>query len=207
MDNYKWLIPAAAVGSMVVIILVIIFVSVMIALYVLQAVGLYRMAVQMEYDSPWLAWVPLANIYLMFILPRHPLYVLVMRLEIISRERAFWMYMGGSFGTATLVMILVDMQEIPVIGLAAAWCSVFLEMGIIFANVVFRVPMLYDLFEYFMPERTARIFSIVGVIVPQVLPVFCYIAGRQRMHRPASEEIIVSSREYGHEPEEEEELS
>ena len=66
-----------ASGALIMVIAIIgIMLLLSIAVYVLQAVPLYKMAKKLGHQYPWMAWIPFANTYLMFTLPDKQLRIL-----------------------------------------------------------------------------------------------------------------------------------
>lgn len=98
MGNDVWIGILILIGICIFITFLFLMLAFACSFYVLQSIGLYKMAKKLGHDSPWLAWIPFANIYLMFILPKHSFEPLIIKTEIISRVNAFWIYMGVTFG-------------------------------------------------------------------------------------------------------------
>lgn len=166
------------------------------AYYVLSAIGLYRMAKKAGYDKAWLAWIPYANIWLMFNLPKNEYRVLALNKEISDRSNAFWIYIAIMYGTNIAFMIL---EFIPIINWIVAILSPLVSVALILANIFMMYPVYKDLFSMFLPESTAKNYAVASMIctyfVPIVPPILMLIAsGKDLVEQPV--EVIDSSYMY-----------
>ena len=133
----------------------------LIVIYILGAIALYKMAAKLGYPYAWMSWVPIANTYLMYILPMNRFRVLAVNKEM-DRKTAFWVYIGMLVGTVILSLI-------PVIGL------LFAIAGIVF-TIFFSYPMYKDLYAMFLEESKAKTFTLVSMLVPGAVSIMLLIA-------------------------------
>lgn len=158
-------------SGMLVFIIILLGVAILfaIAAYVLQSLALYKMAKKMGHESPWLAWIPYANTYLMFVLPEKPYSVLAIN-TVMERSTAFMVWLGLSVGSGVITTIL---SFIPLIGtMIASFVPLLIRIALIFI----LYPMYKDLFSLFVDDSQATVFAIVGILVPITMIVFLLIA-------------------------------
>lgn len=176
------------VGVLVRFIISIIFLP-FIVLYILGAVGLYRMARKLGYGSPWLAWIPIANLYLMFILPGKPFRVLALNKVIEKRENAFWIFVAVAIAKRVLEGIL----EFPggrLFFLADDAVGIVWLVFLIF----FLYPLYKHLFSLFVTEHRAVVFSVLSLILPFLLPIFL-LAASSKTPRDAGDVLSAQTTE------------
>lgn len=141
------------------IIITFIFSIIGIVFYVLSSLGLYSLAKNAGIENPWLAWIPIGNLYI--------LALLVKNVSI------------GSFEVPRLEITL------PV-GCVAVWIlSNIPFIGWIFsiAYLVLTIMVMYKLYSIYRPQQ-AMLWTILGVIfVGIALPaIFIFI---MRNDKPA----------------------
>lgn len=159
-----------ASGALIMVIAIIgIMLLLSIAVYVLQAVALYKMANKLGHQYPWMAWIPYANTYLLFTLPDKKLKVLAFNKEV-DRSTGFWIWLALNLG-GTVIQGIVSV--IPVIG---TFIATLLPFAILVANIFITYAMYKDLYEMFVDESQATPFAIVSIIVPITSVVFLLIA-------------------------------
>lgn len=138
----------------------------LIALYVIGAIGLYKMADKLKYPNAWMAWVPIANLYLMFILPMNRFKVLAIDKEM-DRKNAFWIYIGIIIGCAVLTMV-------PLIGM-------LFSIGSLVASIFFGYPQYKDLYAMFVEESKVKTFTLLSMLVPGAASIILLIASRREL--------------------------
>lgn len=159
-----------ASGALIMVIAIIgIMLLLSIAVYVLQAVALYKMANKLGHQYPWMAWIPYANTYLLFTLPDKKLRILAFNKDI-DRVTGFWIWLALNLG-GTVIQGIVSV--IPVIG---TFIATLLPFAILVANIFITYAMYKDLYEMFVDESQATPFAIVSIIVPITSVVFLLIA-------------------------------
>lgn len=181
MGNGIWVGILIIMGIGILILCFALIFAVVCTFYILQSIGLYRMAKKLGHDSPWLAWIPFANIYLMFILPKHSFEPLIIRTEIISRVKAFWIYMGVTFGASIMASVFSIFLDVPILGILCSSIAVLLDLLMIFAIIIFQYPLYRDLLELFFTKESASVCAIIGIIFPMALSIILFIAGKREV--------------------------
>ena len=143
-----------------------------IAVYVLQAVALYKMANKLGHQYPWMAWIPYANTYLLFTLPDKKLKVLAFNKEV-DRTTGFWIWLAITLGGSVIQGIFSAFTVIPVIGPIIVS---LVPIAIMVARIFISYSAYKDLYEMFVDESQATPFAIVSIIVPITSVVFLLIA-------------------------------
>lgn len=157
-----------------------IFLIPIIVLHILASVGLYRMAKKMNYGSPWMAWIPLANLYLMFILPRKPFQVLAVNKRIEKRENAFWIFFAVAMARKAIHAVLA----LPGGRLFFLFDDA-VDIGWLVFLIFFLYPLYRDLFGLFETEKKAGAFAVWSLILPFLLPIFLLIVASKNPRKEA----------------------
>ncbi len=158
-----------ASGALIMVIAIIVL---SIAVYVLQAVALYKMANKLGHQYPWMAWIPYANTYLLFTLPDKKLKVLAFNKEV-DRSTGFWIWLAITLGGSVIQGIFSAFTVIPVIGPIIVS---LVPIAIMVARIFITYSAYKDLYEMFVDESQATPFAIVSIIVPITSVVFLLIA-------------------------------
>lgn len=162
-----------ASGALIMVIAIIgIMLLLSIAVYVLQAVALYKMANKLGHQYPWMAWIPYANTYLLFTLPDKKLKVLAFNKEV-DRTTGFWIWLAITLGGSVIQGIFSAFTVIPVIGPIIVS---LVPIAIMVARIFISYSAYKDLYEMFVDESQATPFAIVSIIVPITSVVFLLIA-------------------------------
>lgn len=166
-EDMMELLSSTAVLTFVTIFFIIFFVL-LAGLYVLNSIGLYRMAKKMGHDKPWLAWIPIANMWLMFTLPDSEYRVLALNKVIEERSNAFWIYMAIQYGSTIVVTIL---SALPIIGYLTILISPLVSILTLLTYIFMMYPVYKDLFEMFLPEASAKNYAIASIICAYFVPI------------------------------------
>lgn len=189
--NWTEGILEVGIGVLIRIIIGILFIPFLI-LYILGAVGLYRMAKKLGYGSPWLAWIPIANLYLMFMLPGGSFRVLAVNKVIEKRENAFWIFAGGAIAKR----ILQTISFVPGGRLFFFFGDAIDIVWLIFA-IFFLYPLYKDLFCLFESESKAKAFAVWSLILPFLLPIFLLTASSKEPKRPSEPPVLLQETDSG----------
>ena len=141
------------------------FLAFILVIYIVGSLALYKMAAKFYYPNLWLAWIPIANTYLLFVLPVKKFKVLLFNKEL-ERTHAFWIYIGTCVGGFILSFI-------PLINILAV-------IAIIMEIVIFLYPMYHDLYELFVDESTATTYAILSLLIPGAALVFLLIVSGKK---------------------------
>lgn len=146
MYDERALVTLLAVGGFIIFLLVILA----IAMYIFMAVGLYRLAANRHIENPWLAFIPIANLYI--------LGMLVGKLKI------------DSFEIPSLELVLpigcvvtAVIKFIPLIGWLAS-----------IAYLILTILTLYKLYGMYRPQ-SAALWTVLSVVLPFMGPIFLFI--------------------------------
>lgn len=134
-----------------------------VVLYVLFAVGLTTLAKSRDLPNPWIAWIPIAQIYTLG--------------EVIGPVRL------GSFNITQPGLYLL----LAIIGL---WIlSALPVIGLIFllANSVVFIGTMYLLYSRYTTDSTPILFTILSVLLPVLVPIFIFVIRNNQYSAPAIE--------------------
>ena len=127
--------------------------------YVFQGISLYTIAKRRGIGSPVLAWIPLANQYLLGCVSDD----YQNRVKNKTTYRSMFLL---AFGIANLVLSLIIMGfNVNSLGL--------LTLGISITAAVFRYIALHDLYRSCCPDR-AVLFTVLGIIFGITIPFFMF---------------------------------
>lgn len=141
---------------------------VLIAMYVLNSIGLYRMAKKVGHDKAWLAWIPFANVWLMFTLPDSEYRVLAIDKVINDRSTAFWIFIAIQYGASIVVSAL---SAIPFIGWIFGLISPLVSIACILVYIFMMFPVYKSLYAMFLPEASAQNYAIASIICAYLAPI------------------------------------
>lgn len=160
-------LSSTAVLTMFIVIFSIVFL-VLAGIYVLNSIGLYRMAKKVGNDKPWLAWIPFANMWLMFTLPDSEYRVLAINKVIADRSNAFWIFMAIQYGTSIVISML---SAFPFIGWIFALLSPFVGVATMLVYIFMMFPVYKSLYAMFLPESSAQNYAIASIICAYLVPI------------------------------------
>ena len=136
---------------------------VMLISFLLPAFALYRHAKTAGYDKPWLAFIPFAQTYLEYILPRRRFKALF--IDTHEREKvALIVILVSTFGTS----VIAGLNLIPAFGQ-------ILDIALTLFLVAMNWRKMYDYLCTFVDEKDAMTFSVIGVFVPIVYAVYLIV--------------------------------
>ena len=170
--------------------------------YVLNAVGMYRIAKRRGIHHAWLAWIPVGSEWLLGSISDH--YQYVAKKKITGRRKALLILSiiltalssVVAIGAVTIFSFAASSADlmggrILLIGLlAVAYLAIF---GLGIAVMVLRYIALYDLFQSSKPNN-AVLFLVLGVLFQVLLPFFVFACSsadkgmpERRPQRPAEQ--------------------
>ena len=136
---------------------------VMLISFLLPAFALYRHAKTAGYDKPWLAFIPFAQTYLEYVLPRRRFKALF--IDTHEREKvALIVILVSTFGTS----VIAGLNLIPAFGQ-------ILDLALTLFLVAMNWRKMYDYLCTFVDEKDAMTFSVIGVFVPIVYAVYLIV--------------------------------
>lgn len=123
--------------------------------YILSAIGLYTMAVNRNIENPWLAWIPIVQLYIV----------------------------GKLIGELKVINYDVPQPEIvlPISAIVAAVGSGIPVIGffITIACTVIYFFALYRLFYLYKPDK-AQLYIILSIVLPFMGPVFMFMLRNEK---------------------------
>jgi hypothetical protein len=121
-----------------------------LTLYVLLSYGLYKLAVNQRIDNTWLAWIPIANMYI--------LGKLIKSLKIDAYEiPSIELVLPLSW------LVVIIFGSLPLIG----WI-------IRLAYLLLCILAIYKLFKLYKPEQ-AVLWLILSIVLPFMGPIFIFM--------------------------------
>ena len=173
--------------------------------YVLNAVGMYRIAKRRGIHHAWLAWVPIGSSWLLGSISDHYQYVVkhktTKRRKVLLTLNIVLYVTGVPFYVAFAALMAVAASatgemaaSIFAVALIAIFCLVM--VGVSIASLVFSYMSYYDLFQSSKPGN-AVLYLILGILVNVTLPFFVFACGNsdrgmpaRRPQQPAAEPVF-----------------
>ncbi len=163
--------------------------------YVLQALGMYRIAQRRGIHHPWLAWIPVANSWVLGSISDHYQYVTkhkqTKRRRIIPiLEAAMIVVYIAVFATMLAMAFSMDSattvaNEIGI--LFAMLFGLLILFGVAVTAVVFAYLACFDLFRSCRPQNEV-LFLVLGIVVPITLPFFIFACSKYDLGMPPKRE-------------------
>lgn len=136
------LLAMAGAASLVILLIMVVF-------YILKSIGLYKLANKRGFENPWLAWIPIGDLYILGL--------------IVGEMDIFSFFHLENLGLWC-----------PVIVIVGAVCSGIPILGIIFsiALLIFSILIIYKLFQLYTPN--AVLFTILSILLG-LFPIFVFV--------------------------------
>ena len=198
--NFEYALPEVAEGALIGAVGIVATVAVLVLLvcaafavvsYVLNAVGMYRIAKRRGIHHAWLAWIPVASNWLLGSIADHYQYVSKQKttqrrkvLLILSIVQAVLCsgYLGSSI--STMVSALQAGPESAVAGVLLMAVFNVCVTGIAIAVMVFRYIAYFDLFRSCKPKNDV-LFLVLSIIFNVTLPFFVFACSGSDEGMPA----------------------
>lgn len=174
--------------------------------YVLLAIGLYTIAKRRGINHPWLAWIPVANVWLLGCVSDQ--YQYVVRHQEKNKRKAmlvleFLMLAGGAVIIALLIQMLPEMIQLATLSSEAdfnvlvnngafsqllqnvGWISVIalVIMGLGIAQMVLMYMAYYDLFASCEPNNKV-LYLVIGIFAGIMMSVFVFVCRKKDWGMP-----------------------
>ena len=186
---------AGAIGITVAIVLLVYLVMLAFGVvsYVLNAVGMYRIAKRRGIHHAWLAWIPVGNTWLLGSISDHYQYVakqkktsrrkILLILSIICVACAVVYFVGALMLSAETAILSSMADEIILI---VAWIIIGLVgvMGVSIAIAVFCYIAYFDLFRSCKPQNDV-LFLVLSIIFKVTLAFFVFACSGSDEGMPA----------------------
>ena len=149
--------------------------------YVLQGLGMYRIAERRGIHKPWLAWIPVANSWLLGSISDH--YQYVAKQKVTKRRRTLLIleialvvgyiaFIVSMFATLfSLDYATTDEQGLGI--MLFMFLGMAILAGVAIAAMVFVYLTYFDLFRSCRPQNEV-LFLILGIFVPITVPYFVF---------------------------------
>ena len=130
--------------------------------FILPAIALYNHAQTAGYDKPWLAFIPVAQTYLEYVLPRRRFKVIFFDTH--DRKQMAWIaILVSTFGAS----VIAGLNVIPAFGQ-------ILDLALMLFLVAMNWRKMYDYLCTFTDDNSAMTFSIIGVFLPLVYAIYLF---------------------------------
>lgn len=156
-------------GAMILIYAVILLFSLIV--YFVMAFPYYKMAKRQGLPHAWVAFIPMANLYIAAVLPQFE-FNLFNKFIWPKRSKAFWVYLISFVIYCVLATPMIFVAMIPILGwlLFMAYILIFMVFWYI---IMWKIN--YDLLIAYGMEQHAMWASIVNIFCPLVMVVFSFI--------------------------------
>ncbi len=155
--------------------LIFLFVIVIIVIsMIIVGYPYYRMAKKVGLPHAWLAFIPIANVYIMLNLPQREFNIFDW-IKTNDRSKVFWIYLISIPAVSAAGILIGILSGIPIIGLIFVLLSYLLSFAYYVACGILNWRISYDILMTYGMAEHALWASIVGVFVPIVMVVFSFI--------------------------------
>ena len=159
--------------------------------YVFQSLGLYRIAQRRGIHRPWLAWIPVANSWVLGSISDHYQYVTKQkltkrRLTILILEIIMIVIYVGMLVSMFAMAFSADASATAEVGIGSMlvmFGGMFPLFGVAVAAMVFVYLAYFDLFRSCRPQNEV-IFLILSIVVPITLPFFVFACSKYDLGMP-----------------------
>lgn len=162
-----------------------------IVVYVLESLGIYTVAKRRGIRNPWLAWIPVANVWIWGSLSDQYQYVVKNKmtnrrwiLVVLSGLTVLFSLVMGGFYVNLIVKIVTNMDTLkymsearamqmvlqPMLGMLG---TVMLMAVVAIVNTVFTYIALYDIFASMEPSNAA-LYLVLSILIGVTLPFFIF---------------------------------
>ena len=176
-----------------------------ITMYVLHGLGLYNIAQRRGIYRPWMAWVPVANMWILGSISDQYQYVskskvrscrkLLLGLMIATYALliVFWICyaafmvrtlgsaIDGNFETSQMLQSLLSMLGV---------CAVMFVVAIV--TTVFQYVAYYDLFQSSNPNN-ATVYLVLSILFSFLLPIFVFCCRKKDLGMPPKKSAAVQT--------------
>ena len=181
--------------------------GVCVALYIFQALGLYTIAMRRGINHPWLAWLPVANLWILGSIADQYRYVVMgqirNRRKVLIGLMIAVFVMGLVFAGSCLASIIGILMKLPTslqltpqqllrdsVGSFALVIAVSVVIWALDVAVkVFRYISLYDLYASCNPNNKV-LFLVLSIVFSVTMPIFLFVCRNQDMGMPPRKDEI-----------------
>ena len=156
-----------------------------LVMYILQSLGMYKIAKRRGINNPWLSWIPVGNLWVLGSVSDQ--YQYVVKGKITNRRKVLLGVALGEYGAmfAMLIVMIVGIFNTALSGseAEAARAAGFMVLGMLlmyFAMfvllvivMIFTYIALYDLYVSCNPSK-AVLFLVLSIFIPVTQPFFVF---------------------------------
>lgn len=163
------------IGVFAVIALIVLAVAVVS--YILGSIGNYTIAKRRGIRNPWLAWIPIAKLWITGCISDQ--YQYVVKGKVKNRRRILLilgivnMVVSGGLRGASRALLFAGSEEAAIAGGAIAMVAGLLSMGVSITMLVFYYMALYDLYSSCNPGNSV-LFLVLSIIFQVMEPFFVF---------------------------------
>ena len=183
-----------------------------IASYVLSSLGTYTIAKRRELKNPWMAWVPMLNLWILGSISDQYRYVTQgkhtnKRKWLIGLDIAYLVVFFVSYIGMIVSVVMEELsygrvdEESLIVSVLLGFLGMMVAMGVGIAMYIVRYMALYDLYKSCKPDN-AVLFLVLSILVNVTEPFFIFACRNQdggmppRRPRPAA----YIPEQYGYQP-------
>ena len=168
-----------------------------IVFYILQSLGVYTIAKRRGIRKPWLAWLPLGDVWIIGsisdqyqyvklgkITNRRKVLLTLYILELVAVALIFGSVLG------TMVNAALANGGAAVLGIGGMLLGYIVLIGLVIALAVMLYIALYDIFRSCNPDSSV-IFLILSIIFPVTLPFFLFCNRKKDEGMPPRKQVVM----------------
>ena len=168
-----------------------------IVFYILQSLGVYTIAKRRGIRKPWLAWIPLGDVWIIGsisdqyqyvklgkITNRRKVLLTLYILELVAVALIFGSVLG------TMVNAALANGGAAVLGIGGMLLGYIVLIGLVIALAVMLYIALYDIFRSCNPDSSV-IFLILSIIFPVTLPFFLFCNRKKDEGMPPRKQVVM----------------
>lgn len=181
--------------------------AVAVALYIFQALGLYTIAVRRGIRNPWLAWLPVTDMWLLGSISDQYRYVFHGQ---IRNRRKVLLGLCIAVGVMTLVLyisyiavvtklilqipVMITMAPQKVMGSLAASALGAVGVGVVMwvlavVAAVFQYVCIFDLYASCTPNNKV-LFLVLSILFPVVMPILLFVCRNKDQGMPPRRDAV-----------------
>lgn len=163
------------IGAVAVVVLIALIWAAVV--YVLTAMGFYTVAKRRGIQNPWLAWIPVADAWILGCISDQYQYVVKGK---VKNKRKILLGLAITSFCVSFIMNLVSnlmmaggSEEMITASVAVSSLTSLITAGIGITNMVFQYMALYDFYSSASPENNV-LFLVLGIIFGFLQPFFIF---------------------------------
>ncbi len=168
-----------------------------VVFYILQSLGVYTVAKRRGIGKPWLAWIPLGDVWIIGSISDQYQYV---KLGKITNRRkvlltlyilelaALALIFGSVLGT--IVNAAFSNGGAAVLGVGGMLLGYIVLIGLVIALAVMLYIALYDIFRSCNPDSSV-VFLILSILFPVTLPFFLFCNRKKDEGMPPRKQAVI----------------